>query len=90
MWGQAACLVLSLGALLTFERIGSHLFVVALEGSQILTRLGELAFLHALTDVPMDESTLGVHEIELVRECGPGLGDGGGVGKHAAAVMLVS
>lgn len=31
----------------------------------------------------MDESTLGVHEIELVRERGPSLGDGGGVGQHA-------
>lgn len=31
----------------------------------------------------MDESTLGVHEVELVGESGPCLGDGGCVGKHA-------
>lgn len=31
----------------------------------------------------MDESTLGVHEIELVVETAPGLGNGGGVGQHA-------
>jgi hypothetical protein len=33
----------------------------------------------------MNESTLGVHEIELVRECGPCLSNGGCVRKHAAA-----
>jgi hypothetical protein len=31
----------------------------------------------------VDEGTLGVHEIELVGQSGPGLGDGGGVGQHA-------
>jgi len=31
----------------------------------------------------MNEGALGVHEVELVRECGPGLGNCGGVGKHA-------
>lgn len=31
----------------------------------------------------MDESALGVHEIELVGEGSPCLGDGGGVGQHA-------
>jgi hypothetical protein len=89
IWGKADNLVLGLSALLTLERIGGHLFVIALEGSQVLTSLGEFALLHALTDVPMDESTLGVHEIELVGECGPGLGDGGGVGKHASGILLV-
>eukprot|EP00966_Prymnesium_polylepis_P063579 1474807-Prymnesium_polylepis.1 len=28
--------------------------------------LGELALLHALADVPVDEGALGVHEVELV------------------------
>lgn len=31
----------------------------------------------------MDESALGVHKIELVRQRRPGLGNGGGVGQHA-------
>ena len=31
----------------------------------------------------MDEGTLGVHEIELVVETGPGLSNGGGVAQHA-------
>ena len=69
--------------LLTLEGVGSNLLVIALESSQILTGLRELTLLHTLTDVPVDEGTLGVHEIELVGESGPGLGDGGGVGQHA-------
>merc|ERR1711951_294078 len=31
----------------------------------------------------MDEGTLGVHEIELVIQPGPGLGNGSGVAEHA-------
>ena len=32
---------------------------------------------------PVDEGSLGVHEVELVVEGGPGLGDGRGVGQAA-------
>jgi hypothetical protein len=31
----------------------------------------------------VNEGPLGVHEVELVVQSGPGLGDGGGVGQHA-------
>merc|ERR1719258_652388 len=46
-------------------------------------RLGELTLFHALADVPVNERTLGVHEVELVVEAGQDLRDGGGVGDHA-------
>ena len=39
---------------------GTDLLVVLLEGGKVLTGLGELALLHALADVPVDERTLGV------------------------------
>merc|ERR1712060_457498 len=68
---------------LTFGGLDSDLLVILLEGGQILTSLGELTFLHTLTDVPMDEGTLGVHEIELVIDAGEHLSDSGGVGDHA-------
>ena len=45
---------------ITVSRVGADLFVVLLQGGQILTGLGELTFLHALTDVPVHEGTLGV------------------------------
>merc|ERR1711934_771784 len=66
-----------------FGGLDSDLLVILLEGGQILTGLGELSLLHTLSDVPMDEGTLGVHKIELVIDTGEGLGDGGGVGNHA-------
>merc|ERR1719273_2382970 len=68
---------------LTLGGLDSDLLVILLEGSEILTSLGELTFLHTLTDVPMDESTLGVHEIEFVIDSGEDLSDGSGVGDHA-------
>ena len=74
---HAFFLALALGGL------NSDLLVVLLESGKVLTGLGELTFLHALSDVPVDEGTLGVHEIELVVNSGEDLGDGSGVGNHA-------
>merc|ERR1719273_1367990 len=68
---------------LTFGGLDTDLLVILLEGSEILTSLRELTFFHTLTDVPMDEGTLGVHEIELVIDSGEDLSDGSGVGDHA-------
>lgn len=79
---------LVLGLNLLLQGVAGNLLVVALKGSQVLTGLGEFTLLHTLTNVPVDESTLGVHEVELVVESGPGLGDGGGVGQHAATFDL--
>ena len=68
----------------TFGGLDADLFVILLEGSQILTGLGEFTFFHTFTDVPVNEGTLGVHKIELVVDAGEDLSDGGGVGDHAA------
>merc|ERR1719326_1520405 len=64
--------------------LGTDLLVVLLEGSKILTGLGELTFLHTLTDVPVHEGTLGVHEVELVVNARQSFGHSGGVGNHGA------
>ena len=68
---------------LTLGGLDTDFLVVLLESGEILTSLGELTFFHTLTDVPMDEGSLGVHEIELVIDSGEDLSDGGGVGDHA-------
>ena len=85
----APTLVLSLDITLVTQRVGRNLLVITLQSSQILTSLGELAFLHTLTNVPVDEGTLGVHEIELGGQSRPSLSNGSGVGKHAANAKLV-
>ena len=40
------------------DRVESDLLVVLLESSEVLPGLGELSLLHALPDVPVDESSL--------------------------------
>ena len=40
-------------------------------------------FFHSFADVPMDEGALGVHQVELVVQASPCLGDGSSVGEHA-------
>jgi len=71
-------LVLSL-LLISVGGVDSNLLVILLEGGEILSSLGELSLLHTLSNVPVDEGPLGVEEIELLIESGPGGRDGGGV-----------
>ena len=67
----------------TIQCVQSNLFIILLKSSQILTSLGEFTLFHALSNIPVDKSTLGVHQIELVIQTSPGLGNGSGVGQHA-------
>ena len=71
----------------SFHGVHSHLLVVLLESSEVLASLRELPLLHALSDVPVDKGTLGVHQIKLVVEARPGLGNGRGVGQHADSTL---
>merc|ERR1719446_1422766 len=73
----ARLVLLALLLALALGRLGADLLVVLLEGRKVLAGLGELALLHALADVPVDERTLGVHEVELVVDARVELGDGG-------------
>ena len=74
--------LLALLLALALGRLGADLLVVLLEGGEVLAGLGELALLHALADVPVDEGALGVHEVELVVDARVELGDGRRVGNH--------
>ncbi|KAJ8874306.1 hypothetical protein PR048_025152 [Dryococelus australis] len=84
VWSPYATLkALLLVALLADHGVHADLLVVLLEGGQVLPGLGELALLHALADVPVHEGALRVHQVELVVETGPRLGDRRRVGQHA-------
>mmetsp|Transcript_6344 Transcript_6344/g.8831 ORF Transcript_6344/g.8831 Transcript_6344/m.8831 type:complete len:204 (-) Transcript_6344:155-766(-) len=74
----------SLSTLLGF---GSYFFVVLLECSKILTGLGELSLFHTFSDVPVDESALCVHKVELVIDTGEYLSDSCRVGDHANSTL---
>jgi len=78
---------LVLGLLLRLEAVGSDLLVILLESSQVLAGLGEFTLFHTLTNVPVNEGALAVHEIELVVKSRPGLGDGSGVGQHGDGAL---
>lgn len=74
----------------SIARVGTNLFVILLQGGQILTGFGEFSLFHTLSDVPVDEGTLGVHEVELVIDAGEGFGDGSGVSNHANGTLDLS
>ena len=50
---------------------------------QIFSGFTELTFFHAFTNIPVNECSLGVHEIEFVIESSLSLDDDGGVAQHA-------
>ena len=88
MGGHGWSLVLlSLLLTLSLHRVNANLFVILLEGSKILSGLGELSFLHTFSHIPVDKGTLGIHQIELVVETSPGFGYGCGVGQHAHGTL---
>mmetsp|Transcript_9182 Transcript_9182/g.18520 ORF Transcript_9182/g.18520 Transcript_9182/m.18520 type:complete len:581 (-) Transcript_9182:2-1744(-) len=74
--------LLALLLALALSRFRPDFLVILLESRQVLAGLGELALLHALADVPVDERALGVHKIELVVNARVELCDGRGVGHH--------
>ena len=63
--------------------VGSNLLIILLKGSHVLTGLRKLAFLHALTHVPVNKGTLGIHQVKLVVQASPGLSNGCGIAQHA-------
>merc|ERR1712216_691331 len=67
----------------SFGGLDSDFFVVLLEGGKIFSGLREFTFFHTLSDIPMDEGSLGVHKIEFMINSGEDFSDGGGVGDHA-------
>merc|ERR1712004_172893 len=80
---QDELVFITLAVISSLGRVKADLLVILLESSKILPGLRELTLLHSLTNVPVDEGPLGVHEVELVVEPGPGLSDGSGVREHA-------
>mmetsp|Transcript_20367 Transcript_20367/g.51604 ORF Transcript_20367/g.51604 Transcript_20367/m.51604 type:complete len:489 (-) Transcript_20367:102-1568(-) len=88
--GEECCsplVLLTLALASALSGLSADLLEVLLQGSQILTGLGELALLHALTHIPVHEGTLGVHEVELVVQAGEDLANGGRVGDHAHGAL---
>mmetsp|Transcript_60546 Transcript_60546/g.69081 ORF Transcript_60546/g.69081 Transcript_60546/m.69081 type:complete len:448 (-) Transcript_60546:113-1456(-) len=67
----------------TLGGFDSDFFVILLEGSQIFSGFGEFSFFHTFSDVPVNESSLGVHKIELMIDSGENFSDGSRVGDHA-------
>jgi len=63
--------------------ISTEFRIFTFESFEILTSFRELTFLHTLTHVPVDESTLGEHEIELLVHAAEHLTDSSGVSLHA-------
>ena len=76
---------LVLAGLLNIRRVDANLLVVLLKRGKVLTSLGELTFLHTLTDVPVNKGTLRVQKVELVVKTAPSARDGSRVGKHTQA-----
>ncbi len=61
----------------------THLLIVLLECSQILSSLGKLALLHSFTNIPMHKGPLRIHQIKLMIQPGPSLRNSCRIAQHA-------
>merc|ERR1719476_457194 len=75
------CLELLIGVDLIRSLLRDHIKVVLLEESKVLTGLAELSLFHTLTDIPVHEGTLSIHDVVL-------LGDA--LGEHTGHGHVVS
>ncbi|KAF4404118.1 hypothetical protein G4B88_014574 [Cannabis sativa] len=74
--------LLAIITIVTLSRLSTHFFIILLKSSKVLTSLGELTFLHALTHVPVNKSSLSIHEIKLVVNPGEHFSHTGRVRDH--------
>jgi len=81
---------ITLAVISSLSRVKADLLVILLKGSKVFPGLRELTLLHTLSNVPVDEGSLGVHQIKLVIKTSPGLSDGSGVGQHAHGTLDLS
>merc|ERR1712014_443957 len=68
---------------LTFRGLDTDFLIILLQSSQIFTRLAEFALFHTFADIPMDEGTLRIHQVELVVNTREHFGDGRRIADHA-------
>ena len=68
-------------------RVNADLFIVLFECGQVLACLGKFALFHALANVPVNEGTFRVHQIELVVKSRPGFGNRRRIGQHAHGTL---
>merc|ERR1719205_549903 len=77
------CLIFISFSIFSLSRVKTDLLIILLKSSKILTGLRELSLLHTLSYIPVNKSSLCIHEVKLVVKPGPGLSNGSGVGQHA-------
>merc|ERR1712150_195300 len=61
-----------------FSRVGTDFFIVLLQSGKIFTSFREFTLFHTFSDVPVNESAFGVHEVELVVNARKSLGNRSG------------
>merc|ERR1719150_2320376 len=68
---------------IAFKRVHANFFIIFLKSSQIFSSFGELSFFHTFSNIPVDEGTLGVHQIKFMIQSGPSFSNGSSVAQHA-------
>jgi len=68
---------------LLIHGVDTNFFIIFLQSCHVFTGFRELTFFHTLSNIPMHESTLGIHKIELMIKTSPSFGNRSGVAQHA-------
>merc|ERR1711865_822155 len=86
-WGalSSELVTITLFFALSLRCFNAHFLVIFFKSCEILASLTEFTLFHTLPDIPMDEGTLGVHEIKFVVDAREDFSNGSGVADHAAS-----
>merc|ERR1712099_174618 len=79
---QDELVFITLAVISSLSGVKADLFVILFKSSEILPGLRELTLLHTFSNVPVDKSPLGVHQVKLMVKSGPGLSNSSGIAQH--------
>merc|ERR1711997_1000716 len=67
----------------SFKRIHSNFFIIFFQSCQIFSSFGKFSLFHTFTNIPVDKSTFGVHQVKLVIQSSPSFSNSSCVAQHA-------
>merc|ERR1719263_1491464 len=70
---------------LALGSLNANLLIILLKSGKVFTSFTELSFFHPFSHIPVHESTLTVHKVELMINAREDFSNGGGVADHAAS-----
>merc|ERR1719378_645944 len=75
---------------LGIPRIHTNFLVILFKGSHVLPCFGKFSLFHTFSYIPVNKSSLSIHEIKLMVQSSPGFSNSSSIGQHAHSTLNLS